>query len=253
MPLYTTEALILRTYKLGEVDRIVVFLTRDRGKRRGVAQRTQGLRTRFAGALEPMTRAGVAYFEKERRELVSLNYAEPIASPLQASGGRGIEYAGYFAELIDEWAPEGDPNEKLYRLGCGIVDAMGRGVAIEPLARYFEYWLLRLEGVYPSARACAGCGAPFAQEAGGAVLGAGDRHYSCPACARARGSRALPLSTEAIGFVRTMGGLAPTAIGELDVSARALRELELVHRALIATHLEKELKSVRVLRELGGH
>ena len=37
MPLYTAEALILRTYKLGEADRIVVFLTRDRGKRRGVA------------------------------------------------------------------------------------------------------------------------------------------------------------------------------------------------------------------------
>ena len=38
MPVYTSEALILRTYKLGESDRIVVFLTRDRGKKRGVAK-----------------------------------------------------------------------------------------------------------------------------------------------------------------------------------------------------------------------
>ena len=38
MPLYTSDALILRTYKLGESDRIVVYLTRDRGKKRGVAQ-----------------------------------------------------------------------------------------------------------------------------------------------------------------------------------------------------------------------
>ena len=38
MPVYTSEALILRTYKLGEADRIVVFLTRDRGKKRGVAK-----------------------------------------------------------------------------------------------------------------------------------------------------------------------------------------------------------------------
>jgi len=38
MPLYTTDALILRTYTLGESDRIVVFLTRDRGKKRGVAR-----------------------------------------------------------------------------------------------------------------------------------------------------------------------------------------------------------------------
>lgn len=252
MPLYTTEALILRTYKLGEVDRIVVFLTEDRGKRRGVAQRTQGQRTRFAGALEPMTRAGVAYFEKERRELVSLNYAEPIASPMRVSGGAGIEYAGYFAELIDEWAPEADPNEKLFRLGCGIVDAMGRGVAIEPLARYFEYWLLRLQGVYPSISACALCGATLGQQAG-AVLGAGDRHYACRTCVQPRGSGALVLSGEAIGFVRAIGRIAPVAVGELGVSAEAVRELEAVHRALIAAHLEKELKSVRVLRDLRGH
>ena len=38
MPVYTSDALILRTYKLGEADRIVVFLTRDRGKKRGVAK-----------------------------------------------------------------------------------------------------------------------------------------------------------------------------------------------------------------------
>jgi DNA repair protein RecO (recombination protein O) len=37
MPLYTADALVLRTYKLGEADRIVVFLTEDRGKKRGVA------------------------------------------------------------------------------------------------------------------------------------------------------------------------------------------------------------------------
>src|SRR5258708_39574338 len=55
MPLYTTDALILRTYKLGESDRIVVFLTRDRGKKRGVAKNARQSRRRFGGGLEPMT------------------------------------------------------------------------------------------------------------------------------------------------------------------------------------------------------
>ena len=76
MPLYTADALILRTYKLGEADRIVVFLTRDRGKKRGVAKGARRRESRFVGALEPLTRAGVAYFERERRELVRLNYVE---------------------------------------------------------------------------------------------------------------------------------------------------------------------------------
>ena len=211
MPLYTTEALILRSYALGESDRIVVFLTRDRGKKRGVAKNARQSRRRFGGALEPLTCGRVAYVERERRDLVRVEYIEPTRSPLLAADGDALGYVGYFAELIDEWAPEADPNESLFRLGASMVDAMVRGVPIEPLARYFEYWLLRLQGVYE----------------------AGDR-----------------LSTDAQAFLTAARTSSPFVLGELTVSARALRELEGAHHALITRHLEKELKSVRVLREI---
>src|SRR5947209_6472112 len=105
MPLYTTDALILRTYKLGESDRIVVFLTRDRGKKRGVAKNARQSRRRFGGALEPMTAGRVQYVERERRDLVFLEFVEPRRSPLAAPDGEAFGYAAYFAELIDEWAP----------------------------------------------------------------------------------------------------------------------------------------------------
>ena len=211
MPLYTTDALILRTYKLGESDRIVVFLTRDRGKKRGVAKNARQSRRRFGGALEPMTAGRVGYFERERRDLVSLNFVEPIRSPLAAPDGDALGYVGYFAELIDEWAQEADPNEALYRLGASVIEAMAEGVAIEPLARYFEYWLLRLQGVYE------------------------------------QGAR---LSGEARAFLAAARDVSPFALRSVSVSGRALRELESAHRGLIAVHLEKELKSVRVLREM---
>src|SRR5512132_894047 len=135
MPLHTTDALILRTYKLGESDRIVVFLTRDRGKKRGVAKNARQSRRRFGG-------------ERERRELVRLDYVEQLRSPLSAVDGEALGYVSYFAELIDEWAQEADPNETLFRLGVSMTDAIAAGVPIEPLARYFEFWLLRLQGVY---------------------------------------------------------------------------------------------------------
>src|SRR5207245_8203740 len=157
MPLYTTDALILRTYKLGESDRIVVFLTRDRGKKRGVAKNARQSRRRFGGALEPLTCGRVAYVERERHDLVRIDYVEQTRSPLSATDREALGYVGYFAELIDEWAPEADPNESLFRLGASIVDALAAGVPIEPLARYFEYWLLRLQGGYePDARAADG-------------------------------------------------------------------------------------------------
>src|SRR5262249_20701369 len=101
VPLYTADALVLRTYKLGEADRIVVFLTRDRGKKRGVAQGARRPRSRFRGALEPLTEARVAYFEKEGRELVGLNYAETVRSPLASASLDALGYSQYFAELMD--------------------------------------------------------------------------------------------------------------------------------------------------------
>src|SRR6202008_5002917 len=148
MPAYTTDALILRSYKLGESDRIVVFLTRDRGKKRGVAKNARKSFRRFGGGLEPMTSGRVSYVERESRELVFLNYVEATRSPLSAVDGEALGYVSYFAELIDEWAQEADPNETLFRLGASMTDAIAQGGPIEPLARYFEFWLLRLQGGY---------------------------------------------------------------------------------------------------------
>jgi DNA repair protein RecO (recombination protein O) len=260
VPLHTAEALILRTYKLGEADRIVVFLTRDRGKKRGVAKGARRPRSRFVGALEPLTEVRVAYFEKEGRELVGLNYAETVRSPMafvgMGAGGGGPEspplrpplreddgggrlraagderaaidgggrlqaahdalgYVGYFAELLDEWAQEADADDRLYRLGASMLDALGAGAPVEPLARYFEYWLLRLQGVYPESR----------------------------------GS----LSDAAMLFLATSRTMPPQRLADVPVDRRALRELENVHRTLIAMHLEKTLKSDRVLRDLRRH
>jgi DNA repair protein RecO (recombination protein O) len=256
MPLYTADALVLRTYKLGEADRIVVFLTRDRGKKRGVAKGARRPRSRFMGALEPMTRIQVAYFERERRELVSLNYAEVARSPLAAgvAGGssEALGHVGYFAELLDEWAPENDPNEKLFRLGAGVVEALGSGAAIDALARYFEYWLLTLQGVYPSLRRCQRCGNRL--ETGGAYVEPRAQTFTCGACAPveryAAGVPGPNLSPSALRFLRQARTTAPDRVWAITLAPGASRELELVHRALIASHLEKELRSARVLREL---
>ena len=259
MPVYTAEALILRTYKLGEADRIVVFLTRDRGKKRGVAKGARRAKSKFTGTLESLTRAGVAYYERELRDLVRINYVEPQRSPLAVVARSGADasalgHAEYFAELIDEWAPEGHPDERLYRLGASIVDALADGVPIDKLARYFEFWLLRLQGVYPALSACPECGGAFD---GGAVMPPREHHFVCRRCAEAgglgrsaeRGGGTI-LSLDALRFLRSAAGTGPDALGSVPLEPGAGRELEVAHRRLIHVHLEKELKSARVLRQL---
>ena len=214
MPLHVTDALILRTYKLGESDRIVVFLTRDRGKKRGVAKNARQSRRRFGGALEPLTYGRVGYVERERRDLVRLDYVEQLRSPLSAVDGEALGYVSYFAELIDEWAAEADVDERLYRLGTSALDALVSGVPVDALARYFECWLLRLQGVYPAD---------------------------------------LSLSSEAALFLEGVRRVGPREVESLGASTKVLREIEHLHRNLITHHLEREPRSIRVLREMHRH
>ena len=179
-------------------------------------------RRRFGAALEPLTRGTVAYFEKEGRELVRLDRIDTQASPLRAmssatlaaAGSSALGHAGYFAELLDEWSPDAQANEKLFRLGAAVGDALSAGAPGAPLARYFEYWLLTLEGVYPDMT-----------ESG--------------------------MSAETLAFLRLAATTPPAQVGTLRLGGTAARELEAAHRRLIAMHLEKDLRSARVLREIG--
>src|SRR4051812_49804790 len=109
MPLHTSDALILRTYTLGESDRIVVFLTRDRGKKRGVAKNARQSRRRFGGALEPLTYGRVGYVERERRGLVGVGFFEPPRPPVFAVGGGGVRDGSYLPGLVYAWGPGGGP------------------------------------------------------------------------------------------------------------------------------------------------
>lgn len=244
MPLHTGEALVLRTFRLGESDRIVVLLTRDRGKKRGVAKGGARSRKRFGGALEPFTHVRVAYQEHEHRDLVRLDYADVLGSPMSV-GGEACTYASYFAELLDEWAPENDPQERLYRLGVAVLGALESRIAADRVARYFEYWLLRLQGVYPSTVACPQCGGALR---GGAVLEPRSHWFLCRQCGSQAQGVLMPAG--ALEFLAEAARLAPGQLGEMTVPGEALGPLAAAHRLLLVWHLDREPRAARVLREI---
>lgn len=250
MKTHVADAMVLRTYRYGEADRIVVFLTEDRGKKRGVAKNATNSRKRFGAALEPFTRGRVTYVEREGRELVRLDRIEPTDSPMQGTAGGDIGaaaerlgYASYFAELVDEWAPDAMANERLFRLAASVAQTMNAGCAVDAVARYFEWWLLRLEGVYPDVGGCARCGATLSE---GAVLDPTSGEFACRRCQ----SGPLRVSAGALRWVRQAGALPPAQAALVEAPSGALRELEAVHARLIALHLEREPRSARVVREL---
>src|SRR5262245_50755961 len=117
MALVTTEAIVLRTYNLAEADRIAVCLTRSSGLVRAVARGARRMRSRFGAALEPFSIINLVFYEKENRELVTISQAEIIKSNFAlASQPDSSDALAYMAELVGEFAPPHDANERLFRM-----------------------------------------------------------------------------------------------------------------------------------------
>jgi len=159
VPLYTADALVLRTYALGEADRLVVFLTRDRGKKRGVAKKAKKSRRRFGGALEPLTYVRVHYEDRERRDLARIDSCDVLESPLADR----VDYAralalGHVAEVLDELLPDREVNDAVFRLALNVLAALRPGAVWMPLT-YFDLWMVRLTGFLPELTECIACGA----------------------------------------------------------------------------------------------
>jgi DNA repair protein RecO (recombination protein O) len=161
MALVTTDAIVLRTYNLAEADRIAVCLTRSSGLVRAVAKGARRMKSRFGAALEPFTQIKLAFYEKENRELVSISSAEIVRSHFDlAAQLEASEVLAYMGELVSEFAPPHEANEKLFRMLTACLDALETSPGPKRLVlRYFEVWILRLAGLFPDVRFCAECGA----------------------------------------------------------------------------------------------
>ncbi len=155
MGLKRCDAIVLKSQKLGELDKIVTFLSRDEGKLRGVAKGARKLKQRFGPAFEPMTHAQIVYFEKGTSDLVRVESAEIVRCYFPESGETAAVLA-CVAELMDGFAQEKEANDVLFRLGLAVAGAANEGNGRVALT-YFEIWLLRIAGLLPSIGRCAGC------------------------------------------------------------------------------------------------
>lgn len=159
MGLFETEGIILKSYSLAEADKIVVLLTQNEGLVRGVAKGAKRLKSRFGGGLEPFSIVNLTYFQKEERELVSISQIELVQSYFEsASDPLFLQKFSYLVDLLTEFAPPHDPNEKLYRMAKVCLETAAEiPESLESVALYFELWVLRLGGYLPDWNRCDEC------------------------------------------------------------------------------------------------
>ncbi len=242
MPLEQTEAIVLRTFNLGEQDKIVVFFSQERGLLKGVAKGARKFGNRFGSSLEPLSLVKFQYYEKERKELVTLNNCDLMESFFELQNDPAISFTlSYFAELVEEFSPSHAQDDKLYRLLLSVLRSLREGGDLHFLSRYFEAWMLKLNGVLPDMSRCKKCRKALAD--------AGWLSYKkdgvfCNRCAPQKKEKVEPDLGSFLNWIRKNPppekGPPPFSAGQLDTIKKSLQHM-------IIFHLEREPKTLRLL------
>ncbi len=237
MPLYRDEAIVLRTQKLGEADRIVTLLTRAHGRVRGVARGVRRTSSRIGARLEPFSHVDVQLYEG--RSLDTVTQVESIAAHgAQLSGDYPRWTTGTaMLETAERLTPEErEPSVQQFALlVAGLRSLVGEDHDCELILDSYLLRSLAVAGWSPSFGQCARCGADgphraFSIPSGGMV---------CTAC-RPPGSAAP--SPAAIAL---LGALLSGDWVVADASdARDRREASGLVAAFLQWHLERGLRSL---------
>lgn len=240
MTYYRDEAVVLRTQKLGEADRIVTLLTRSQGRVRAVAKGVRRTKSRFGARLEPFSHVDVQCHVGR-----SLDIVTQVEAITQFGAGLAGDYGRYTAgtamlETAERLTDvEREPAVQQYLLLVGGLRALAQGEHDAGLV--LDAFLLRslsVAGWAPTFDACARCAAPgphrFFSVGGGGVV--------CSTC-RPPGS-----ATPSSDTVLLLGALLAGDWAVADASeARHRREASGLVAAYLQWHLERGLRSLRLV------
>lgn len=222
---YKTEAVVLRSLRLGEADRILHVYTLDRGRIGAVAKGIRRTTSRFGARLEPLSHVELLlhHGSGELQTITGVELLHPHRAAREDPYRLGVGLVG--AEAMLRLFTEQEANERAFRALTRFLDLLdalpqrpGGRAALDPLALAFQLKLLWLSGYLPHLGSCAECGTDeaaggFSPRAGGAV---------CPACAGATG--ALALSPEGLAGIEALLRRPLAEAGEAGLSERAQRD-----------------------------
>ncbi len=227
--LYKDEAVVLRTMRLGEADRIVTLAGRSQGKIRAVAKGVRKTKSRFGGRLEPFTQVSLVMW-RGRSDLDIVTQVEAVESNRSVREDLDRFALGQvMLEAVDRVVQEKEPSPRVFNL---LVEGLkGLGASGSPLV--LAWFLLRLSGVAgfaPSLLDCTECGAVatwFSPGQGGAV------------CARCRSAEAAPVAAGVLKLLNDLLVEGAWMKTDPQIVTAAIR----LARTYAEYHLERRLRS----------
>jgi DNA repair protein RecO (recombination protein O) len=278
MNVLSSESIVLRQRDFKDRDRLVTFLTRDRGKLSGIAKGAKVITGRSVGAYEPFTRCILHYVDKPAGGLVQIRKCDPLPPflfPVQ-DYGRYLHLT-YYTELVDLSSVSPSDSEAYFELLASILQRTAEVPAGQlPLLRLeFELELLHVLGWQPEWKRCIACGKPIflRKEAGIHPVRLAPHQFDaagggirCPDCHLPRGRHLHDLSPGSLAefadwrAARAVSGPswrrdrpagpaggAAEELAERAPSPAAVAELERAVTAHLLHHLERKPRSLDLL------
>ena len=241
MALFRSDAFVLRTYKLGESDQIVVLFTRDFGKLRVVARRNRRGHSRTASHYQPLMRLHVIVYGRPTRSLYHTHSVDIVQAFRVLHEDFTLLSCGlYMTELIDVSTQDRQPAPELFALFDEALGALAQSAPVPgpPIVlRHFEMSLLTFSGYALQLTDCAHCGGELPPGAGSFNARAGG--LVCAACAATR--HTLKIGPAACDYLRGMMGQIPLPNESPDAITQ--QELERLLHLHLTTCLGREIKS----------
>jgi DNA repair protein RecO (recombination protein O) len=239
-----TEAVVLRSLRYGEADRILHLYTPDRGRVSAIAKGARRTRSRFGGRLEPFFRLRLVLHEG-RSELLTVTSAETLAAhPRLREDARALDAAARACDAVGRLFADGEPHPPVYNLLCRELALLDldpqRATLSNQLA--FRLKLLVAAGLAPQLSSCASCGerehlVGFSGAAGGVV---------CAACE----GGGFPIAEETQRFM--VEALARPLAEAPDASPLALRQAERAINDTVEHHANVQLRAAAPSRILSA-
>ncbi len=246
MPLYSSEAIVLRRIDYREADRIVTFLTPDHGKVSGLARGVKRMRSRFGASLETLTYGKLIYFDRQGRNLISINHFD-ILKPFQQIREDLIcsSSCQYIAELVMQFVPEKEAAAEVFSLFLETLEGMTGSEDPNAILRIFEIRLLTLIGYAPRMDACVLCGerehlSRISISEGGVV---------CPLC-KGRAGEVRPISEGALFFWKQVSVMTLSNMDRVRLQKRLNNELKQVLHRYFLYLLGREIRSYKFLEQV---
>ena len=244
---YTTDAIVLSRFDLGEADRVLTLITPGSGKIKAIAKGIRRPTSRLGGSLEPFAELTLALARGRTFDVVtqvSVGHAWlRLRDSLESAAT-----AWYLAELADRSLEERHAAEPLYALLRRAYELLDAGMAAGRVARWYEMHLADELGMRPEVDRCVECdrmleaGESFrwVPPLGGVVC------ERCPAPSAMRAG----LSLEALKLLKAYQRLDVEALAGLRLASAVEREVETAMRDFISNALERVARSLAFLDEV---